>query len=106
MFKLIEPMPSPNGTNKAGFFIASPENVQAAYDAMPRKLRQAFDAMPCRQGRDAEENGENSGNKMSGETAVKILDYFTKAGMPPDKMAELRGLISPYCEELSKPSED
>ena len=101
MFKLIEPMPSPNGTNKAGLFIASPENIQAAYDAMPRKLRQAFDAMPRRRARDEEENGETNGEKMSAETAVKLIDYFTKAGMPLDKVNDFRAMISPYCEDLS-----
>src|ERR1700693_829902 len=48
---------------------------------------------------DAEENGENNGNKLSAETVVKILDLFTKAGMPVDEVNELRTTLGQYCDE-------
>ena len=90
MFKLIQPMPSPKGTNFEKLFVSAPERVQMAYDAMPRSFRRAHDA---------EEEGGGESTKLSAKTVVGICDLLTKAGMPVDEVDDLRAALGQYCDE-------
>ena len=115
MFKLIEPMPSPRGTNKANLFIeARSRNPVAAYDAMPRPGRNAAardeseeereerEAQEARdkRARDEEENKE----EIDAASTEKWLAYLSKCGVDSEEVAAIGKTLSKYCDNLIDPN--
>ena len=64
---------------------------------MKTRLKSAIGALKL--ALDAEEEGEASGKKVDAETIIKILDLFTRAGMQPDQLDELRAMLSQFSDE-------